>query len=385
MIALFFLYVLSVELLLRGNIAAKLRETEAVYARHYETFRADLEYLNESSAGEPLRKLMPQTGRNAGTVLNAILHWSPGAPDGEAPFGRAEPLVPPQSREFLLRYQEDWIKGRSFLESGRLAGETGFFSRLAEFEIWDIETSSPLEKISENRNFLSHNFLPSPDSLDLVSAAKIRLLKGTLDDRPLEALHDTRKLASLLLTTEYMPLLLTGLAILDLERQAYREYVDRGWLDEKTWRPLPSNLTRRARRAWLASSSYLSVLNDEERIAQSFGGSKFPLGTCAAINYRVSNELTMRDQLSGRWPFERTYRKQYEELDRVISRAQRECRLKVFSALYEPTFLGGSAFESVNPIAVWPLPIIPYFRTVFALRDMTAWPLHFDGYARGGN
>lgn len=381
-IALFFLYILSVELLLRGNIATKLHETEAIYARHYDTFSADLEFLNSAPAAEPLRALMPKTGKNAGPVLNAKLYWSPAAPADQASFGRKTPLVPPESREFLLRYQDDWIKGRSFLESGRLKGETTVFSELGGFEIWDIETASPLEALGKKRQFVPYNFIPSPDTLDLISAAKVRLLRGTLDGQPLEALHETRKLASLLLTTEYMPLLLTGLAILDLERLAYREYVDRGWLQESKWQPLPTNLIRRARRTWLASSSYLSILNLEERLLKSFGEEKLPSGLCAAINYRLPNELSMRDQLTGRWPFERTYRSQYLELDKIIARALKECRLKVFSALYEPSFLGGSAYEAVDPSATWPLPVLPYFRTVFALRDMIAWPIHFDGYAR---
>lgn len=385
LIALFFLYILSVELLLRGNIAAKLVETEAIYARHFETFSADLEFLNSASAAAPLRALMPTTGKNAGPTLNTKLFWSPAdriAASGAAPFGRQTPLVPPESREFLLRYQEDWIKGRSFLESGRLKGETSFFSALGGFQIWDIETSSPLQALGKSRTFVPYNFLPSPDTLDLISAAKIRLLRGTLDGQPLEALIETRKLASLLLTTEYMPLLLTGLAMLDLERVAYREYVDRGWLAESKWQPLPTHLIRRARRAWLASSSYLSILNLPERVQKSFGGEKPPLGLCAAINYRLPNELSMRDQLTGRWPFERTYRTQYAALDQIINRALSDCRLKLFSALYEPSFLGSSAYESVDPSATWPLPVLPYFRTVFALRDMIAWPLHFDGYAR---
>lgn len=391
-IALFFLYVFSVELLLRGNIAARLLQTEAIYARHFEAFSADLEFLNNSPSAGALRALMPKAGNDAGPTLNSKLFWPANdraidASSEQAAFGRKSPLVPPESREFLLRYQDDWIKGRSFLESGRLKGETAFFSEIGEFQIWDIESNSPLETLAKKRKFVPHNFMPSPDTLDLISAAKIRLLRGTLDGRPLEALIETRKFASLLLTTEYMPLLLTGLAMLDLERVAYREYVDRGWLTESQaasakWQPLPTSLIRRARRAWLASSSYLSILNLEERVQKSFSGEKLPSGLCAAINYRLPNELSMRDQLTGRWPFERTYRNNYDGLDKIIQIALKDCRLKVFSALYEPSFLGGSAYEAVDPSATWPLPVLPYFRTVFALRDMIAWPLYFDEYAR---
>jgi hypothetical protein len=111
-IALFFLYVLSIELLIRGSITDRLNEIKEIQGRHLEQYLADAEFI-ESSEIAPLLKA---SGADAGPRLNNQVLWSPLTSE----YGRKEPLVPAASREFLLRYQDDWIKGKSFLESGPL-------------------------------------------------------------------------------------------------------------------------------------------------------------------------------------------------------------------------------------------------------------------------
>jgi hypothetical protein len=213
--------------------------------------------------------------------------------------------------------------------------------------------------------------------LDLLGATKIRLLQGTLDGKPTAALLEVRQFASLLLTTESLQLLLTGLAALDLERRAYREYVDRGLILETDWRPIDANTIRRASRAFLATSSYLSVMTDEDVLKKIVGLPQIPPGFCAGINQRLPADLSLRDQLTGLWPFERSYRAGFNQLDATVELAKKNCRLKLFRVLYD-----NSVYESVDPSAPWPLAILPYFRTVFAMRDLSNWPIYFDGYAR---
>jgi hypothetical protein len=368
-IALFFLYILSIELLIRGSITDRLNEVKEVQSRHLEQFLADAEFLENSE----ISPLLSAKGADAGPRLNTQVLWSP--PTSE--YGRKEPLVPAASREFLLRYQDDWIKGKSFLELGRLKGDTGIFEKLESYRVWDIETATPIARLIKDEEFLSPHHLPSPDTLDLLGATKIRLLQGTLDGKPTAALLEVRQFASLLLTTESLQLLLTGLAALDLERRAYREYVDRGLILETDWRPIDANTIRRASRAFLATSSYLSVMTDEDVLKKIVGLPQIPPGFCAGINQRLPADLSLRDQLTGLWPFERSYRAGFNQLDATVELAKKNCRLKLFRVLYD-----NSVYESVDPSAPWPLAILPYFRTVFAMRDLSNWPIYFDGYAR---
>lgn len=368
-IALFFLYVLSIELLIRGSITERLNEIKEIQGRHLEQYLADAEFI-ESSEIAPLLKA---SGADAGPRLNNQVLWSPLTSE----YGRKEPLVPAASREFLLRYQDDWIKGKSFLERGRLKGDTSIFEKLEMFRLWDIELATPLSQLIKKEEFLSPHRLPSPDTLDLLGATKIRLLQGALDGKPKAALAEVRQFASLLLTTESLQLLLTGLAALDLERRAYREYVDRGLIAEGDWRPLDANTTQRANRAFLATSSYLSVVTDEIVLNKVVGLPQIPPAFCAGINQRLPADLSLRDQLTGFWPFERTYREEFKRLDVAAELAKKNCRLKLFRVLHEE-----SVYESVDPSAPWPLAILPYFRTVFAMRDLSNWPIYFDGYVR---
>lgn len=368
-IALFLLYILSIELLIRGSITDRLNEIKDIQSRHLEQYLADAEFIDSSEIGV----LLKVAGPDAGPRLNNQVLWSPLTSE----YGRKEPLVPAASREFLLRYQDDWIKGKSFFERGRLKGDTSMFEKLEVYRVWDIETAPPITQLIKSEEFLSPHRLPSPDALDLLGAAKIRLLQGTLDGKPKAALAEVRQFASLLLTTESLQLLLTGLAALDLERRAYREYVDRGLIAEADWRPIAANTTRRANRAFLATSSYLSIMTDEDVLKKVLGLPQIPPALCAAINQRLPADLSLRDQLTGFWPFERTYRPGFNRLDAAVELAKKNCRLKLFRVLYD-----GSIYESVDPSAPWPLAILPYFRTVFAMRDLSNWPIYFDGYVR---
>jgi hypothetical protein len=375
-IALFFLYVLSIELIIRGSITDRLEEIKAIQDRHFEKYLADAEFIETSEIGILLnskRSAAATPAVDAGPRLNKLVLWAPLSSE----YGRKETLVPAASREFLLRYQDDWIKGRSFLERGRLKGDATLFDKLDGFEIWDIETATPLADLIKSEKFLSPHRLPSPDTLDLLSVTKIRLLKGTLDGKPKVALAEVRKFASLLLTTESLQLLLTGLAVLDLERRAYREYVDRALMSDQDWRPIDANTTARANRAFLATGSYLSAMTDETKFAKILGLPHLPPAFCAGINQRLPADLSLRDQLTGIWPFERTYKEGFKRLDAAAELAKKNCRVKLFRVLYDE-----AVYESVDPSAPWPLAILPYFRTVFALRDLSNWPIYFDGYAR---
>jgi hypothetical protein len=81
--------------------------------------------------------------------------------------------------------------------------------------------------------------------------------------------------------------------------------------------------------------------------------------------------------LSGWWPFERSYRKGFERLDQALEHGKKHCRLQWLRKLQAE-----NGFQNLTPEAPWPLAYMPYFRTLFALRDWSAWPTRLDGYQR---
>jgi hypothetical protein len=374
----------GVEALFNKSIRQPLATIEGLQNEILETYLEDSEYLESSqlassvpptdskarSEADALTESAKLT--DAGPTLNRLVYWYP-----PANIGPKAPLVDPKSREFLMRYQDDWIKGRTFLERGNIKADIRFFKELSRFQIWDVEKNSPIANVVSRGEFLLPSKLPTPETLDLLTAVKVRLMQGSIDSNAVEALKDVRKFAMLLLTTENFQLVMTGLTVLDLERRAYREYVDRDWLDPDMWQPIDRNTSMRAARAYTATAGYLRALTREAVFDKIFSTGKIPPGFCAAINEQLPMEYAYRSQLTGLWPFERSFRPGFKRLDRTFEFAKKHCRLALLSKLAEEDAFGG-----IEPQGPWPLTHVPYFRGLFALRDWVAWPTHLEGYQR---
>ncbi len=367
----------GVEFLFSKNLKKSLGEITTVQDEFLETYLADIEFLERSDLASTLARNIKEAATatedvDAGRVLNKLVQWTP-----RSDFGRKDPLVPAKSREFLMRYDDDWIKGRTFVERGSVKADLSFLDGIENFKIWDIEKNSPLAALVDRGEFVLPSRLPVPETLDLVTVVKVRLIQGSYDGKPLEALRQVRQFATLLLTTENTQLVLAGLSSLDLERRAYREYVDREWIDAAAWLPIDRNTSMRASRAFNATAGYMRAITSEETFNRVFAEGKIPPGLCAAANEQLPAEYAYRDQLTGWWPLERGYRQGFKRLDRVLEMAEKHCRLRLLKKLKSE-----NAFRDIAPEAPWPLVAFPYFRTLFALRDWTAWPKHFDGYSR---
>ena len=369
--------IIGVETLFNKNIKVPLENLEHVQNDFLDTYLEDAEFLEKSE----LARLVPgaafdvpesAVGSDAGPTLNKLLFWSP-----QSSMGRQTPLVEPKSREFVMRYNDDWIKGRTFLERGSIKADLSFFKELARFQYWDIEKNSPLEHMISRGEFVRPADLPLPETLDLVTAVKVRLIKGSIDGDAIGALKDVRQFAMLLLTTENFQLVLTGLTCLDLERRAYREYVDREWLDADAWHPIDRNTSMRAGRAFLATAGYFRALTSDAVFKKVFLNGHVPPGFCAALNEQLPLEFAYRSELTGLWPFERSYRHGFAQLDRALEYSQKTCRISFIKKLYDE-----DSFGALRPGGPWPLTRAPYFRGLFALRDWVTWPSHFEGYQR---
>lgn len=367
----------GVEILYRKNLRVAFENIESVQNELLESYLADAEFLGKSE----LAQFMPgatsdmperQKGIDAGPTLNRLFFWNPATSTG-----RQTPLVDSKSREFLMRYQDDWIKGRTFLERGTIKADISFFKELSRFQYWDIEKNSPLEHLVGRGEFVLPSLLPTPETLDLLTAVKVRLMKGSIDGNALGALKETRQFAMLLLTTENFQLVMAGLTAIDLERRAYREYVDREWLDADAWHPIDRNTSTRASRAYTATAGYLRALTSASVFKRIFDSGKIPPGLCSAMNEQLPLEYAYRRQLTGWWPFERGFRQGFDQLDHAFEIGRGVCRVAFLRKLEEE-----SSFAGVAPEGPWILKSFPYFRTLFAMRDWIGWPTHFDGYQR---
>lgn len=375
--------IVGVEALYNKNLRAPVERVEALQADFLETYLDDVDFLERTPLGgtagpasegpEPAARAPESTlFKDAGPTLNKMVYWNP-----PSDIGAKAPLVEPKSREFLMRNQDDWIKSRSFLERGSIKADISFFKEVSRFEYWDIEKNSPIEHLISRGEFVLPSKIPLPEALDLLTAVKVRLMRGSIDGNPVAALKDVRKFAMLLLTTENYQLVMVGLATIDLERRAYRDYVDRDWLDADTWQPIDRNTSTRAARAYAATAGYLRALTRESVFQKIFASGRTPPGFCAAINEQLPLEFVYRNQLTGWWPFERGYRAGFNRLDEALELAKKHCRLAFLTCLQKNGSIGG-----VEPSGPWPLTHFPYFRGLFALREWATMPTRLDGYQR---
>ena len=380
-IALLGLVILSVEMLLNSNVDPIVAEIRDRQSFHLSRWREDLQYLQKIEAFRdlsPTKLEATQARKDAGSEINALLYWTPR--DQSAGFGVDKPHVSPGTREFLLRYQTEWIKARSFFALGKLKADLQIFEKLRSYDYWNIEQNSPLSQLKAQSKFLAPSQLPLPDAMELISLSKVRLIKGSVDKQPLAALRDVRQLAQLLLTTENFNLVTAGLAILDLERRAFRDYVDRGSIDEAAWNPIDQNTSQRAQRALVGNLGYLRSGTDPALLAEFEANLKsdrpWP-GVCAAINEQFPVELALEDELGGEWPWERSFAEGFRAMHRIAKLAEERCRLELFR---EQRKRGD--FRSADADSPLFFSYLPYFRTVASLRDWSKLPRRFDGYER---
>ena len=304
--------------------------------------------------------------RDAGPILNPLLSWQPG--------GSGKPIVDEATRVALMRTGADWILQ---ISKGRFPKtDLSFFKDLSKFDKWDLERDSPIVQLIEKKEFVPPTRLPLPDTSDLVAAAKLRLIAGGLDRDFQSALRDARALGRLMISTENMQLMLAGLLVLDYERRAYRYYTDELNMDSKVWDPIDANITRRARRAILATRAYLRLWTPAKLIQELFLGQSIPPGFCAAVNEAIPFDYSLRDLLEPHWPFEMDTHVEYERLDQILGKAQTVCRVRYLTALtrdrrFQIKVPGPFLFND-----------LPYSRKIFGLRLSAADLGGFEAYGK---
>ncbi len=360
------IYVFQIQPLLKVNLALQ----EKYLAR----FSEDLTFIHRNEVFSTL----PATGSDAGAFLNGKVFWAP----VKASLSRTnnQPLVSLTVREALLRFRGDWI--RKFDQSKKLDGNLSIFTGLSRFDHWDIETESPIDEIKSRHEFVPPPQLPLPDSSDLLAAAKLRLMKGALSGELIPALNDVRQLARLLLTTENSQLILTGLVLYDYERHAYEFFVEERNLDPKAWIPVDRSITRRTHRVISATRNYLHVWTPAKLIDSVFLNPDYTdsaVEICSAVNESFPLELSMRARLEPQWPFELSFRAQYQQFDRILKLARSHCRLRYI----------GDLIDHHQLYHALPGPLIlsrlPYARKIFGLNTSVRKFNGFASYEMGDN
>ena len=366
-VTLFALGVGGLNLLYRLQIRPGLEDQITTQARYRALYLEDVAFL-EKSARE-LGLGVSGGSSDAGPYLNSRVLWTP-APEGQ----KQTALVDQETRVALMRTGNDWILQ---IAKGHMPKpDLSLFKELSKFDYWNIELGSPIDDLSQKHIFVPPPLLPLPDTSDLIAAVKLRLIKGGLEKDFVSALRETRELGRLLLTTENTQLMLAGLFIFDFERIAYRYYVDQLKFDSKLWTPTDSNVTRRARRAVLATRAYLRLWTPAENLQETFLGPNVPPGICAAINDAVPFDFALRKVLEPHWPFEMDTRSEYARLDRIVLKAQTECRLRYLTSILE---FGSFRVRVPGPLLFLDL---PYSRKIFGLRLSTADLGGFEAYGK---
>lgn len=351
----------GVEYLYRTRVQPTLDENVAVQRKHKALYLEDIEFVSRFE----LLKTVKSGSKDAGPTLNAKLYWTPATliqlPAGQGVTATlSAPLVSTELRERLLRYRNDWIT--QYPKFGKMKADLSLFDGIERFDYWDLEVASPIADLIAARHFLPPPSLPLPDTQDLLALAKLRLMKGARDGEQVAALKSVRQLALLLLTTEYMQQTLAGLAILDIERRAYRFYVDDQGLAPDAWTPVDRNLTRRAQRAMLATRGYLHLWTPADLFDEVFFGARPPFGLCAAANEDFPAELALKPLIATRWPFERDNSNGVARLTKLWKLSTASCRLRYLHAMAET---GEFNTELPIPRAVsW----IPLARQMFGMR-----------------
>lgn len=359
-ISLLTIAIVMVQLLFRWNVRPQLESVRIAQDRHYQAYLGDLQFLSrgEISFG---RK---QGAADAGQVLNHLVYWSPDPGEGF----RATPLVSNEVRETLMRFKSEWMK--KYERVRFIKADLSLFKNLFRFDHWDLEVDSPIANLAKAGKFIPPAHLPSPETSDLLSLVKLRLMNGALNGDFTTALGDVRSFARLLLTTENTQLVLTGLAALDYERFAYRFYVDERGMEEGLWQPIDRNLTRRAHRAILATRAFLHLWTEPEHLEKVYLGPESPVGFCASVNDTLPAEFALRSRLEPHWPLEVSLKSEYKMIDRVFQRAKNECRLRYLTELINKHAIRA---RIPGPLVLTDL---PYSRKIFGLRSSV---LSFEG------
>lgn len=357
------------EILNRLSVApaiASLQATQKAFLDDYLKDQSDLKTV-------PILNQTFGQIKSAGTLLNSTFSWHPGFHGGDSVPASGEQIsIKPRFKEAVIRYEKEWMEHNSWFNQEPF--NFAIFERLRDFDHWDLETDSPIEKVGVTHPYLNGIELPIPDVTDLVVLSQLYLMKAVDSKQFTQAMKDVRHVATLLLSTENLSLEMSGLRLLDHERIAYNYFVTHKLIKETDWEPIPAAVLMQATRSWPATAGYVGLLTPDSVFTKVFSDAK-PVGLCAALNTSIPHDILLKPMLKPRlWP-EVSFSKQYERHDRLIAESKTHCRLKYVTRLMK----AGESYHRLPVPSI--LAVLPFSRRTYGMKLATVGFSGFEIYA----
>ncbi len=357
------------EILNRTDVAPSVARLQQMQREFLEDFLKDQSDLTTV----PLFTQQSLRTKDAGPYLNIRFPWNPGFNgDDEVPVTGEPVEVKYRFKDALMRYGKDWVGHNSWFNHETF--DFSIFAKLRDFDHWDVEVNSPIEKVGATEPYLNGIEIPIPDVTNLVVLSQLYLMKAVDNKETLQALKDVRHVATLFLSTENLNLEMTGLRLLDFERVAFAYYVKHKLMKETEWQPLTAAILSQATRAWPATAGYARILTQDSTFKKVFGEIK-PTGLCAALNSTVPHDWLLKPMLQPRiWP-EPSFVKAYERHEELVKTSKSQCRLKYVTRLMK----AGTSYDRL-PVP-FPFGHLPFSRRTYGVKLATVGFSGFEIYA----
>lgn len=254
-----------------------------------------------------------------------------------------EAFLPSKQPEFIVESslveklngprKEEWYKQ---FNDTRLANvDTSFFSKLAQYDHWDIHSSGPLGFLVKTKSDrISPWSIPVPNYFMLRALVKVRLLKGMRDRQLISALREVRHFAKLLYSQEIFSSPLVAISLLKEEKAAYQEGVRRGLIGSSDWSPLDEKTFPVAKRAIFAFAGFLDFRMSAAVLDKIFDSGSH-VGLCSGVSESAANLMLSKAYLLEQFLVSKANKAQFEHLDRIFNKLKKNCRLTYAQYLLE--------------------------------------------------
>ncbi len=358
------LVTVGVQQLIDQHMSPIIEKQIQVQERHLNTFLEDSVLIQQIKMLQNLKQT-----KDAGPVLQSYLKWDLSI---RSERNLSQSIIPKKTSEQLIYYGPKWLeKYRLFRTSD---ADLGILDTLKDYDYWNIEENSPIQKIISTGKFLHPAELPLPNNIELIHLAKLSLLRG-LNDNDLEPqLRKVRHFARILLNSQNIILITAGLSILHAEREAYLFHIENlNRPDFEDWDIIEQSELKRIHRYIWALRGYFRVWSKTEQMQQIVERAKDNFGFCAALNDAIPFAMSFKPYLQYKIPYEMDYSKNYSFFEELGESYSGTCRFAYVNHSIEhpPRSIkkGRSLFH-----------LLPFFRRLVGLQLNLVPRPDFDGY-----
>lgn len=200
-----------------------------------------------------------QNPRDASPVLSASIGWRDSSIDGGVPVPKGSFVIPGDISSRTDSFMDD------LTAEDLKAADTGFLATLHDYDRWDLlGGTGPLTAAASWNGATA----PMPQFLALLTAARVHLKRGAAEGTLAAAGRDVRHIAYLAWTTETLLGGLVGIALLDIEHQAW-SWADQRAIDTQGWFPVPKATIDRAQKVLRAAPAFYSPMANEKTFARA--------------------------------------------------------------------------------------------------------------------